>query len=116
MKNLKLMVLVAVLACGICGAAYAGVTFLPSSSSSVGGGGYSNGYNNNTQTPEIRCRNEGYTNTSCAQGMVLRGECPYSRSYYKSCCQAEYNYTKAECTNAGMRASRNSCGGYYKCI
>lgn len=112
MKNLKLMALVAVLACGICGAACAGVTFLPSSPSSVGGGGS----NNNAQTPESRCRNEGYTNTSCAQGMVLRGECPYSRSYYKNCCQAEYNYTKAECTNAGMRASRNSCGGYYKCI
>ena len=111
MKNLKFTLLVAVLACGLCGAAYAGVTFLPASPSSVGGGSA-----NNSQTPEVKCRNEGYTNTSCGQGMVLRGECPYSRSYYRNCCQPEYNYTREECENAGMRASRNSCGGYYKCI
>lgn len=115
MKKIKLYFLIAFLSCGICGVANAGVTFLPSMSSSVGGGGYNNN-NNNTQTPEVRCRNEGYRVTSCARGLVLRGACPYSRSYYKNCCQSEYNYSKAECERAGMTASRSSCGGYYKCL
>lgn len=112
MKHIKLSILVAMLACGICGAAFAGVTFLPNSSSSVGNGSH----NNNAQTSDARCRSAGYGNTSCASGLVLRERCPYNSSYYKSCCQAEYKYTPAQCTNAGLRASRNSCGGYYKCI
>ena len=116
MKNLKFTLLVAVLACGICGAAFAGVTFLPSSSSSVGGSSSGNNNNNSAQASASRCRSAGYGNTSCASGLVLRERCPYNSSYYKSCCQAEYKYTPAQCTNAGLRASRNSCGGYYKCI
>lgn len=108
--NKKICCIAGVLAIIASSAAYAGVTFLPATEGGVGNGGYTN------LTPAQKCQNEGYTYTSCPEQQIPTGECPYNRSYYKGCCPEGYQYTRQECTNAGLRYSRNSCGGYYKCL
>lgn len=89
---------------------WAGVTFLPAAEGSVGSVG------SGSLSSGQRCINEGYSITSCDVGQRLNSQCPYNGGYYKNCCPEEYNYTPEECTRAGLRTSRNSCGGLYKCM
>ena len=65
-------------------------------------------------TPGSKCKKEGYTLTSCAEGTPANF-CPYDRNYFKTCntCSAEYKYT--ECTSP-LTKSSDSCGGKYKCV
>ena len=111
MKKIKFMCLVSALVLGISGVANAGVTFLPAAGGSVG----SSGKPSAAQTSEQKCKSAGYSRTSCGNGQILADQCPYNRSYYKSCCPEDYRFTKEECTRAGLRYSSNSCGGLYRC-
>ena len=63
-----------------------------------------------------RCRDEGFSTTSCSSGKVLRLPCPYSDSYYKGCCDPKYNYTMDYCYEQDMTPSTDSCQGFYYCI
>ncbi len=90
--------------------AHAGVMFLPGESS----GNTSTG--SSQKQPEEKCRAEGYTLTKCQAGYRLTNPCPYHRWYYKSCCSEDYAFSKEDCVKAGLRASRDTCGGFYKCL
>lgn len=94
-------------------ASYAGVTFLPADNSSVGRSSSSSTTKDSAAT---RCTSAGYTLTSCGAGYRLTNPCPYSNNYYKNCCSEEYAFSKEDCESEGMRASRDSCGGLYKCL
>ncbi len=91
--------------------ASAGVTFLPAAEGAVGSTGGSG-----VADPAQRCRNQGYTLTSCGAGQILVGECPYDHSYFRNCCPEEYRFTKEECLEAGLYYSQSNCAGFYKCI
>jgi len=65
----------------------------------------------NDETPE-KCKNLGYTQTSCTGGSPA-DVCPYNSSYFKECCTSDYKYT--ECDYPLVKSSE-SCGGKYKCV
>lgn len=92
------------------GVSVAGVAFLPATEAGAGSSG-------SVQVSSgEKCQMEGYLITSCDNGYVLTGSCPHNGSYYQSCCPEGYKFTQEECTKAGLRYSRNSCGGLYKCL
>lgn len=111
MRKINVICLAAALMLGFATIAEAGVTFLPATGGSVG----SSNKGNASQSSDQKCISEGYSRTSCGNGQILADQCPYNRSYYKSCCPEDYRFTKEECTRAGLRYSSNSCGGLYRC-
>ena len=60
-----------------------------------------------------KCKQLGYTKTSCTSGNPTTF-CPYNNSYFKDCCDAQYKYSKEECTYP-KTVSGDSCGGKYMC-
>ena len=60
-----------------------------------------------------RCKQLGYTQTSCTSGTPTTF-CPYNNTYFKDCCDAQYKYSKEECTYP-KTVSGDSCGGKYMC-
>ena len=60
-----------------------------------------------------KCKQLGYTQTSCTTGNPTTF-CPYNNSYFKDCCDAQYKYSKEECTYP-KTVSGDSCGGKYMC-
>ena len=91
-------------------AANAGVSFLPAGSSSVG-------VSKKTQTitSDQKCKNENYRKT-CSGKQIGVDPCPHNNKYYKSCCNAAYNFTKEECIKNGLRYSTQTCGGKHYCM
>ena len=110
MVKTKLTILTLVFLSSLAASAHAGVMFLPGESS---GSGKTDSVQND---PQQKCKAEGYTLTSCKSGYRLTNPCPYHRWYYKSCCSEDYSFSKEDCQKAGLRASRDSCGGLYKCL
>ena len=110
MFKMKFTILSLLFFCSLVALAHADVMFLPGESSN-------NNSNSSSQNqPEQKCRAEGYTLTSCLAHYRLANPCPYHRLYYKSCCSEEYAFSKEDCLKAGLRASRDTCGGLYKCL
>lgn len=91
--------------------ANAAVTFLPQAKNSVG-----NYHKTDTTPSDQKCKNAGYTQTQCTSSQKKIDICPYNKSYFKYCCEADYKFTKQECLNAGLSYSRKSCGGLHKCL
>ena len=91
--------------------ANAGVTFLPNASGNVGTNSKGHQLSN-----DQKCKNAGYRQSKCPSSQNGVSQCPYDSSYYKYCCPKEYQFTVNECIKNGLRASRNSCGGLYKCM
>lgn len=92
--------------------ANAAVTFLPQSSNSVGVRKKSS----TSMSIAQKCINAGYSKTKCPANQNAIDPCPYSRSYFKYCCDEKYQYTINECKRAGLSHSSNSCGGLYECL
>lgn len=61
-----------------------------------------------------RCRQLGYTKTTCNSGYKLADPCPYDGQYYANCCDKSYRYSKEDCYAKGMIPS-GRCGGHYAC-
>ncbi|MBE6450702.1 MAG: hypothetical protein E7016_01915 [Alphaproteobacteria bacterium] len=108
---MKKLIFTVLLASGVTFAANAGVTFLPNASGNVG-----TSVKNNQLSSEQKCKNAGYKQSNCPSSQKGISQCPYNNSYYKYCCPKEYQFTVKECVKNGLRASRNSCGGLYKCL
>ncbi|MBP5614941.1 MAG: hypothetical protein J6X42_00065 [Alphaproteobacteria bacterium] len=82
--------------------ALAGVQFLPSASGSVGQLDASNAAD--------RCKNAGYTYTSCGAGSYVLGrECPWNASYTDACCVNNILYTTNYCAGTSPDLSNPSC-------
>ena len=70
-------------------------------------------------TPEFidrrteQCKNLGFTLTSCSNG-TPSSFCPYDNSYFASCCDPRYQYSKSNCFYPNT-ISGDSCGGKYMC-
>ena len=89
--------------------ASARVEFLASSKNSVGSSRYK------PITTEKRCRNAGYTFSSCGNNYYANELCPYDSRYFKRCCENKYRYTKNQCYQQNLTPSTDSCGGLHEC-
>lgn len=61
------------------------------------------------------CRAAGYTITSCNNGKIAIGRCPYAGTYFKACCEKRYTSSKDFCLKRGKKASKDSCAGLHAC-
>ena len=89
----------------------AGVHFITNDNGQVFKG-FENSSNVEFEDPtSIKCKGEGYTQTSCSNG-IPGDVCPYNSSYFKECCDSSYSYTAENCS---LLNTTSSCGGKYKC-
>ena len=63
---------------------------------------------------KTRCKQLGYTKTTCDSGSKLTDPCPYDGRYYAACCDKSYRYSKEDCYAKGLIPS-GRCGGRYAC-
>lgn len=96
--------------------ALAGVQFIMDTENAApaDGGSYSSS-RSSTFDSRTSCLKEGYTITSCQDGLVLSGLCPYQDGYYSDCCEEGYVYTKQECYEMKRTPSQDTCAGLYFC-
>mgnify|MGYP003309762353 CR=1 FL=1 len=114
MRKIKSVLCIATLLSFFALSVNAAVTFLPNAGGGVGSGKKTSGSNH--VSPEQKCRKSGYFVSRCKANQNAVDPCPYNKSYFKFCCDKEYNYTAKECINAGLLPSKNKCGGLHKCI
>ena len=60
-----------------------------------------------------KCSDIGFTKTTCESGSPV-DFCPYDHSYFRSCCDSRYKYSKDDCAYP-LTISGDSCGGKYMC-